>query len=85
MFRNKINGRALKNFQGEHTLSMISMKTFASSSDNSKMVLRSSSDKKDRNKSVNWSDFGLSDRRQCNPGGAVFEKPGLHKRETTVK
>ena len=60
------------------------MKTFTPS-DNSREVLRSPfGDRNDRNKSANSSDFGLSDGRQSNPGGTLFEKPGSRERETLV-
>lgn len=63
------------------------MKSFASTSDNARIVVRSSlDDKNDRNNFINLSDLGSGGRRQCNPGGTLFEKekPGSHKHQTTA-
>lgn len=55
----EMNEEAPKNVREERTLSIISMKSLASSSDSAKMFVRSSfDDKNDRNNSRNSSDLG---------------------------
>jgi len=63
--------------RGKRTLSMISMKSFASSSGNARMFAHSSpNNKKAGNNSANSADPGLRVKRKCSSGDALFENPG---------
>ena len=70
--------RVPNDIQEEHTLSMISMKSLASCSDNARIFAHSFfDDKHDRNDSANSSDLGSSDGRKRNVGDALFENADL--------
>lgn len=63
-------------------MSVISMNTFASSSDKARVaLLLSFVVKNERNNPRNSSDPGSSDVRRSNPMGTLFEKPGSRKRQ----
>lgn len=83
--RKQNNEQTSKNVREEHTLSAISIKSLASSSDNARIFIRSSTDDRtDRNDLANSSDPGSSCGRKCSPDDTLFENSGSHGRQVVV-
>jgi len=80
----KNNEQKSGNFREKHTLSVISMKSLASSSANARVFRPSLNDRTDRNDFANSSDSGSSCRRRCSLAGALFENSGSHRRQVVV-